>query len=201
MESIPTPSAPPDPDIQDTQETLLHSLDVLLERYLHLLDSYQKSRLKLTEQLSAGYFSLAQANFKSPNRVSYGQDFYDQRMQASTKIDIRKGQTATAPRVALIAACAPSATKSPGSQPLTKSLDIVDEFEKGPSVQKEVAEKPSRNPLSWFGILIPLALRTAQASFKSALNEAVPDLINISAEMRDLEAETEELRHRIRNME
>ena len=56
MESIPTPPTTPGYGIQDTHQTLLHPLDVLLERYLNLLDSYQTSRLKLTEALSSvGY--------------------------------------------------------------------------------------------------------------------------------------------------
>lgn len=33
-----------------------------------------------------GHLSLAQANFSNPNRVRYGQDFYDERMQASRQM-------------------------------------------------------------------------------------------------------------------
>ena len=33
-----------------------------------------------------GYLSLARANFQSTNRARYGQDFYDDRMQASTQM-------------------------------------------------------------------------------------------------------------------
>jgi len=201
MTSIPTPPATPDHDIQDTKGILLHSLDVLLERYLHLLDSYQTSRLNLTNQLCAGYFSLTQANFKSPNLVHYGQDSYDQRMQASAKIDIRNAYTATSPRVYLVTVPASLATISSESRSLTKPLIVAGEIQNEPSFRKATIEKPLCDPLNWFGILIPPTLRIAQASFKSALNEAVPNLINISVQMRDLEAKVEGLRHNIRSME
>lgn len=33
-----------------------------------------------------GYFSLAQANFNSSSRTRYGQDYYDERMQALRRV-------------------------------------------------------------------------------------------------------------------
>ncbi|MCJ1319143.1 hypothetical protein MMC15_004476 [Xylographa vitiligo] len=197
MESIPTPPTTQGYGIQDTHQTLLHPLDVLLERYLNLLDSYQTSRLKLTEALSSGYFFLAQANFKSSDSVRYGQDLYDHRMQASLKTDIRLLQTASTLRFSLLAASTLSATRSSQSQLLSKPLQAVDDSEMQSLIRNEIAAKSTRDPLNWFGILIPSALSTAQASFKSALNEAVSNLINISMEMQELEAEVEGLKHSI----
>lgn len=83
------------------KESLMNTLDDLLERYLNLVHQYHAQQQSLTNDLSSvrhdvlsacneslkygsqGYFSLAQANFSSPNRIRYGQDFYDDRMQAS----------------------------------------------------------------------------------------------------------------------
>lgn len=86
----------------ERKETLVRSLDDLLERYLHLLNQYQtlqqslaqhfsRVRIDLAEfwthsQSAQGYLSLAQANFSNPNRVRYGQDHYDDRMQASARV-------------------------------------------------------------------------------------------------------------------
>ncbi|MCJ1288404.1 hypothetical protein MMC26_007761 [Xylographa opegraphella] len=105
-------------------------------------------------------------------------------MQASLKIDIRNVQPATSRRFFLVAAST-----------------LVEESEVESLVRKDLAEKSPRDPLDWFGILVPPALGTAQAAFKSALNEAVSNVINISVEMRDLEAEVEGLRRRIRSTE
>ena len=33
-----------------------------------------------------GFLELAKANFLNPNRIRYGQDFYDERMQATTQM-------------------------------------------------------------------------------------------------------------------
>ncbi|MCJ1395376.1 hypothetical protein MMC18_008260 [Xylographa bjoerkii] len=115
--------------------------------------------------------------------------------------DVGEASAATNPRVFLVVASAPLTTKSSESQSLSQLQKAAADTEREPPAQVEKPEKLPRDPLNWFGILIPPALRTAQASFRSALNEAVPNLINISVEMRDLEAEVEGLRHRIRSME
>ena len=88
----------------ENKNALGDSLDVLLERYLNLLDQYQALqqdlRLKCCEVLnlsqfsskmfflmySQGYIALAKANFNNPHNIRHGQDFYDRRMQASTQV-------------------------------------------------------------------------------------------------------------------
>lgn len=40
----------------------------------------------LRPQHAQGYLSLAQANFSNSNRVRYGLDHYDERMQASARV-------------------------------------------------------------------------------------------------------------------
>ena len=61
--------------------------------------------------------------------------------------------------------------------------------------------KTSQNPINWFGILIPKALRDAQSSFMVAVRDIVPDLATVLGEMRSLEVEIEALRHKIRHSE
>lgn len=86
------------------KDTLITQLDELLERYLHTLNEYEKVRRELSKQLSSvstqpnqlclchlcltllkGYMSLAQANFHNSS-FRYGQDCYDERMQAILKM-------------------------------------------------------------------------------------------------------------------
>jgi hypothetical protein len=85
---------------QELQE-LADKLDNLLEKYLGLLDEYDKARKQLSSSAASvciqapyesvsliqikGFFSIAQANKASPNK-RYGSDFYDYRMQASQKV-------------------------------------------------------------------------------------------------------------------
>lgn len=68
--------------------TSVHAqLDALWVRYLNLLDEYTNARAAIKKHLSSGYFTLAQANFKS-SRGRYGQDYYDQRAVATTRVKI-----------------------------------------------------------------------------------------------------------------
>ncbi|CAI7563892.1 unnamed protein product [Penicillium palitans] len=95
MSQIPTPPASrpgseaPEVKVKPVAlEDSVQCLDTLLEKYLHLLDRQQKLHSSLAEQLSSGFFALAQANFSSPGR-RYGPDYYDERMKATRKISIQ----------------------------------------------------------------------------------------------------------------
>lgn len=95
MSQIPTPPASrpgseaPEVKVKPVAlEDSVQCLDTLLEKYLHLLDRQQKLHSILAEQLSSGFFALAQANFSSPGR-RYGPDYYDERMKATRKISIQ----------------------------------------------------------------------------------------------------------------
>lgn len=61
--------------------------------------------------------------------------------------------------------------------------------------------KPNMDPLRWFGILVPPELRSAQASFVLAIDEAVANALNASKRMRELEIEIRKLRKDIRKAE
>jgi hypothetical protein len=63
-----------------------------------------------------------------------------------------------------------------------------------PSSTKIKPAPSNRDPLSWYGILIPPLLRQAQASFISAVESSIPQLLNTSASMHDLEARVTKLR-------
>ncbi|KAJ5306561.1 hypothetical protein PENANT_c031G04972 [Penicillium antarcticum] len=95
MTQIPTPPASrpgseaPEAKAKPVASELVQSLDTLLEQYLNLLDKQQKLQTGLAEQLSSGFFSLAQANFSCPPGRRYGPDFYDERMKATRKISIK----------------------------------------------------------------------------------------------------------------
>lgn len=54
------------------------------------------------------------------------------------------------------------------------------------------------DPIRWFGILVPPALRSAQGSFVRAVESSVPNLVDLAAEMRELEIEIGRTRKAIR---
>ncbi|KAI3344084.1 hypothetical protein F4824DRAFT_32588 [Ustulina deusta] len=63
-------------------------IDGLLERYLHLLHGYTSLREELTALQTGMYQNIARANFAAERGVRFGQDYYDDRMQASRRLAI-----------------------------------------------------------------------------------------------------------------
>ncbi|KAL8657841.1 MAG: hypothetical protein Q9226_001502 [Calogaya cf. arnoldii] len=53
------------------------------------------------------------------------------------------------------------------------------------------------DPLNWFGILVPPALRASQRSFRNATTETIPLLANLSNELKSMEIEIRRTRKRI----
>lgn len=66
---------------------LYSQLDTLWARYLDLVDDYTAAQAAIKKHMSSGFFSLAEANFKS-SRGRYGQDYYDERAVATTRIAV-----------------------------------------------------------------------------------------------------------------
>ncbi|KAK7513305.1 uncharacterized protein IWZ02DRAFT_484648 [Phyllosticta citriasiana] len=211
---------------------LVERLDDLLKRYLELLDQYTQAREQLSRELSAGYIALAKANFNAPNRVRYGRDFYDERMQALRTVVIdrtieEKDDAKFRTSIVLAADSEPTpktepeadANEKPASKPppssssptdpqiskyptpppdlpqLSKDDDTSEEEGKEDGEEEEDKEdkrkkqQRQRDPIRWFGILVPQALRSAQGSFVGAVETAVPRTLNLATEMRELEIE------------
>lgn len=50
------------------------------------------------------------------------------------------------------------------------------------------------NPLHWYGVLVPPSLRAAQSSFACAVEDQIPRLLTVQAEMENLETQIRRLR-------
>jgi hypothetical protein len=68
-------------------------LDNLWSHYLQQLETYQTAQTVLQDQLSAAFFSLAQANFSKASGRRYGRDYYDQRAVASVRVHVKQSTT------------------------------------------------------------------------------------------------------------
>ncbi|KAF2265396.1 hypothetical protein CC78DRAFT_553004 [Lojkania enalia] len=192
-----------------SKNALISQLDSLLERYLNTLNQYQKAQQQLTSNLSSGYLSLAQANFNNQSHSRYGQDYYDERMQAFRKV---KGSAVAfripAPKLD------PSSASGPASSPPNSSGKPTEENNSEVSATSSESENEDESvnnapsgesstcsdPLRWFGILVPSALRQAQSSFVSAIEGPIPQLATIVREMRRQESEISRLRKQIKKL-
>ncbi|KAL1843782.1 hypothetical protein VTJ49DRAFT_7492 [Mycothermus thermophilus] len=75
-----------------SEPTPSETIDALLEHYLALLDEYTSLRGQLNTLQASMYQSIARANFAAERGVRYyGQDYYDERMQASRRVCISVG--------------------------------------------------------------------------------------------------------------
>jgi hypothetical protein len=92
--------------------------------------------------------------------------------------------------------------ESAEKQDRTSQKDLVAETEKELTALSIDEPKPrQRDPLRWFGILVPPALRSAQSSFVSAAEDSVPSLATVMAEMRNVEGEVGRVRSKIESLE
>ncbi|KAK3644939.1 hypothetical protein LTR56_009326 [Elasticomyces elasticus] len=203
---------------------LLDQLDQLWVEYLTFLDQYQAAQGDLKKQLSAGHFSLTQANFKSSNRRPYGQDYYDNRMKASRRCKIDpQDQASLSMRFKVIdttdsaksAESAGSAEKDAASEPQqqpsppsTPTPSGHESSETCTPAAEDNKEKPaagttasSHDPLKWFGILLPRELRSAQTSFCTVIKGPLETAANAIRGMRETEAKISKLRKAVRKIE
>ncbi|KAG8161799.1 hypothetical protein KVR01_008786 [Diaporthe batatas] len=84
---------------------------------------------------------------------------------------------------------APEAPPVGEQQPVPAGSDTA-ESEAGPKKQN------ARDPLRWFGVLTPLSLRQTQACAVEAVDQVIPRLATLSAEMQDLEIQVRRARKR-----
>ncbi|KAI1376712.1 hypothetical protein F4677DRAFT_71363 [Hypoxylon crocopeplum] len=187
-------------------------VDKLLERYLHLLHEYTTLREQLNGLQTGIYQNIARANFAAERGMRFGQDYYDDRMQASRRVAITTtSDQDSAARFAVLAmeeehveaesAQAAQAADPPGSEKgVTVGGDDDDTVSDGnrEGMKDGDTNTPSRkkpkDPLRWFGLLTPMALRQAQAQGVEAVEHVIPKLVSVNAQMAQVEIEVRRAR-------
>lgn len=97
----------------------------------------------------------------------------------------------------------------PGATDPTKVLmnDVVGGHEESKPIagtsetifdEKDKISGLPRDPLNWFGILVPPALRASQSSFRSAVIDMIPALASTTNEMKEVEIEVRRVRKRLK---
>lgn len=173
----------------------IDEIDALLERYLILLDEYTTLRTNLSAAQSGIYQNIARANFSAERGMRFGQDHYDDRMQASRKLEVTMnddGQPAFK-----LADLSPTqeerqiqATElAVDSQEAIQDADAksdVSHNDREPPVDSAKATR-RKDPLQWFGLLTPIPLRQAQTQSIKAVEQIIPRLVTVNAEMEQVE--------------
>ncbi|KAL7798038.1 hypothetical protein V8C37DRAFT_242981 [Trichoderma ceciliae] len=185
-------------------------IDSLLERYLTLIDEYSRLREELSKLQAGVYQNIARANFTGERGMRYGQDHYDERMRALRVLDIRLGEE-DVPNFTMKSLTPPLADDVTGDDEgrkeedekressleeekvnattaEEKSTDSAEGQEKDEE-KRDKKKKSSNNPLHWFGLLTPPPLRNAQTLSIQAVEQVMPRLISVNAEMEHVEIE------------
>jgi hypothetical protein len=167
-------------------------IDGLLERYLGLLDEYTKLRSRLSEMQTSVYQNIARANFSAERGIRYGQELYDERMQASRSLVITAGEDDTPVFETQFSGEVKMETSADNQSTGTDSeeTDAEGGDEKGGVGQ----QKKMKDPLRWFGILTPMPLRQAQRTSIEAVEHVIPRLVTLSAQMADVEIRVRRVR-------
>ncbi|KAK1701920.1 hypothetical protein BDP67DRAFT_423203 [Colletotrichum lupini] len=173
-------------------------IDSLLERYLILLDEYTALRERLSGTQAGMYQNIARANFSAERGVRYGPDYYDERMRASRTLELAVDDRGI-PRfevVKVAPSVEPEGVTSVDEEQTEKEAEKKDEAENEKEKMRQKKKKKSNDPLRWFGILAPMPLRQAQSLSVQAVQDIIPRLVSVDAEMKDIEIEVRRARKR-----
>ncbi len=198
------------------------SIDELLAHYLGLLHTYTELRGELASRQTSMYGNLARANFAAERGFRYGPEHFDGRMQALVRLavsdsSVSGGEEKKQEPAATFAVVRPKkeAAKTAdsgkdgepkdGGEPKKGSeVDATnddddagrDASERTEKKTKKAVKTPKgpRDPLQWFGVLTPMALRKAQQDAIAVVDDVVPRLASVAGEMAAVEIEVRRAR-------
>lgn len=116
---------------------------------------------------------------------------YDEANEEKSKPEKEKKEKTNGERHDIEVAHVPSSFKIISSTPTDTNQPEDDEPEPEPEPDQTPSTPSTSNthPLRWFGVLVPPSLRSAQESFVSAVEGAVPRLASVIAEMHEVEGQ------------
>lgn len=160
-------------------------LDQLYLTYLDTIDTYQSLRTSLATHFSTGFLTLAQANYNSTSGGRrYGADFYDERMTAIRGVEVGDG----------VFECKLFELEKKEEEQSKEIKDTDQEASESDAPEKPEEQTPTidpRDPIRWFGILVPPALRQAQSEFTLSVQTIIPQLTTTIAKLATLSSEIE----------
>lgn len=184
------------------------TIDGLLARYLGLLHECTELRSQLSTHQANMFGNLARANFSAERGFRYGPDHFDGRMQALVRLSVSEYDSGSEP-AASFAVTRPKKevkvevkedggeSKEGDEKKREDDIDttkIITEKSKAKKSNKKKEPAGPRDPLQWFGVLTPMALRQAQNEAIEVIDNIVPRLATLTAEMAAVEIEVRRAR-------
>nr|POF05426.1 hypothetical protein CFP56_69452 [Quercus suber] len=205
---------------------VLHdALDDAWAKYLNCLDVYQEAQIELGKVMSAANFTSTDRRrygrdyYDERMKASRRYHFVEPPKNSELKAQIASPGLKPILVTSLVdgndstAESSPDETGHHPEQQITTRDDVVD-AKKPKDERQGKASEPNdegpdesdakvqlRNPITWYGILVPQQLRVAQTSFSTAMSDTALKLFNAATELRDREAEIRTTRKSIRKLE
>ncbi|CAG8452334.1 846_t:CDS:2 [Ambispora leptoticha] len=180
---------------------ICEQLDTTALEYLDLISSYEEQWKRISKELEKGFLSLAHAKYAmGPSSLTQHQ--YDGRMKADTRILISEDQEANnelgqnnSRQIILINVSDPELDVLSTDDIVDKPLETGGLRQRNVRISEKENEKLNftkkgfiKNPLNWFGVLVPSSLRESQNSFKQATTprqeQAYPNALDLDFEKR-----------------
>ncbi|XP_031559702.1 coiled-coil domain-containing protein 115-like [Actinia tenebrosa] len=191
-------------------DSVAEKLDDLTLEFFEKFESLQRKREELSKAMRDGYLNLSQARYSMGNKA-VGPLQYSSRMQALVSVyennamqfELQKnipGHSENKKEDQEDESSSSGLRKRKGTLPskengeISESVDDnlafgVQEIELSDMKKKDKTvgrqETVGKDPLKWFGVLVPMCLRTGQNDFRSAIDLCC-DLVNLENEMKDL---------------
>ncbi len=116
---------------------------------------------------------------------------------ANTQEDPKDEKVPKTPETSSSESASPKETPPP-QQEAAQSNQETEKPEPEPSSSSKANK--SLDPIRWFGILVPPALRTAQSTFISAVERPIPQLATLARDLRSQEIEIGRVRKQIKKL-
>ncbi|KAI4258896.1 MAG: hypothetical protein LQ352_001009 [Teloschistes flavicans] len=159
------PKSTVDPGSVGVKESLMHTLDDLLERYLNLVHQYYAQQQTLAKDLSSVRQNVLFICFDHAVR------YFRLNQGRGVALTERNSKIDAIPEHSFNSVASQDSKKKTDTisvsidQPTLRSTDMRNAKIRNPDTEKEM-EAPVKDPLRWFGILVPSTLRASQSSFK-----------------------------------
>ena len=165
-------------------------------------EQLQNRREQLCKAMRDGYQNLSQARYSMGNKAVRSLQ-YSEKMKASTVVEvsenisfeIQKSEVGTdsykeeaneeTPWESVLRKRKGNSQESVEESNVSLSIKLkaVEDLN-GNEKSRELKDQPS-NTLNWFGVLVPMCLRTGQGDFKTAV-ELCCELVNLENDMKNL---------------
>ncbi|KAI8806393.1 hypothetical protein BJ742DRAFT_362901 [Cladochytrium replicatum] len=186
-----------------TRDAIHNELDEAYASLLALTEFYLTDHTRLTAHLKTAYLDFAHCKYVlGPSRLVQSQ--YDKRMRATVTVryDPESGAfRRESGETVGVAEDTESTTNTVRRRRKQNVNGAVNEADDGDDDDRNLGNESGNStgrgdPLTWFGILVPPRLRTAQTYFKAGLEDMIR-LANYRVQMDELLLKIEDLKRRL----